>query len=196
MKRALIFLLILLPPVVASAQILHVPADYASIQAAINASSSGDTVMVEEGTYYENICFRGKAITVTSRHILDQDVAHIEKTVINGSKAANPDSSSVVYFIHGEDSTSILSGFTITGGMGTSMTDFTFGSIRMGGGILSNAGAKIINNIITQNSCILSQGYPGGGGIYATDESGSRSTVIRNNNISHNKTQSGDTYSQ
>ena len=42
------------------------PADQVTIQAAINAASNGDTVVVEPGTYVEKINFLGKAITVTS----------------------------------------------------------------------------------------------------------------------------------
>ena len=34
---------------------LHVPFQYATIQAALNATQSGDTVVVQPGTYYENI---------------------------------------------------------------------------------------------------------------------------------------------
>jgi pectin methylesterase-like acyl-CoA thioesterase len=39
---------------------------YTTIQSAIDASTNGDIVLVYPGTYYENLDFKGKAITVTS----------------------------------------------------------------------------------------------------------------------------------
>ena len=43
---------------------IHVPADVATIQGAIQSASNGDTILVAPGTYRENIDFLGKAITV------------------------------------------------------------------------------------------------------------------------------------
>ena len=54
----------------ASAADIHVPADHATIQAAIVAASAGDVVIVAAGTYPESIDFLGKAITV--QEILDK----------------------------------------------------------------------------------------------------------------------------
>ena len=58
--------LLALTPHTAGAATINVPAGQPTIQAAINAASNGDTVLVAPGTYRENINFMGKAITVTS----------------------------------------------------------------------------------------------------------------------------------
>src|SRR5438309_7516139 len=55
-----------LTPLTARAATINVPAGQPTIQAAINAASNGDTILVAPGTYRENINFMGKAITVTS----------------------------------------------------------------------------------------------------------------------------------
>ncbi|MGA8848407.1 MAG: right-handed parallel beta-helix repeat-containing protein [Dehalococcoidia bacterium] len=51
------------PPVLASGTIIHVPQDYPTIQAAINASSDGDTIMVAAGLYKENVVIN-RALTL------------------------------------------------------------------------------------------------------------------------------------
>jgi hypothetical protein len=50
----------------ADAADLHVPAQYPSIQAAVNAAVTGDVVLVAPGTYNEQVTIDGKAITVRS----------------------------------------------------------------------------------------------------------------------------------
>jgi hypothetical protein len=82
-----------------------VPAGQPTIQAGINAAVAGDIVQVSAGTYYENINFSGKAITVTS-------ASGPAATIIDGSK----NSSATVTFDSNEKSTSVLSGFTLRGG--------------------------------------------------------------------------------
>ncbi|MEN8192115.1 MAG: T9SS type A sorting domain-containing protein [Bacteroidota bacterium] len=145
--------------------IVHVPADQPTIQAGINAANIGDTVLVAEGTYYENINFMGKAITVASHFILDQNEKHIRKTVIDGSQPDNPDIGSVVSFVSGENTNSVLCAFTITGGTGTLEIFPGFPPIREGGGVLcSFSGATIIHNRIIKNN-VENNGWAMGGGI-------------------------------
>ncbi|MCD4683914.1 MAG: T9SS type A sorting domain-containing protein [Bacteroidales bacterium] len=166
-----------------SAQIIHVPEGQSTIQAGINAASTGDTVLVAEGTYYENIRFMGKAITVASEFIMDNDTSHILNTIMDGSQATDPDTSATVMFLNYEDTTSILNGFTITGGSGVHSTLY---NIRRGGGIFcSNAGAKIMNNRIIENH-LIHENKAGGAGIGCQRDDGDHWIIIRNNNISYN----------
>jgi hypothetical protein len=169
---------------VSEAQIIHVPADQPSIQAGINYAVSGDTVLVSPGTYFENINYNGKAITVASHFITDGDTNHINNTVIDGSQPANPDYGSVVSFFTGEDTTSVLCGFTITNGTG--MVDPVYGA-RIGGGIVSYfAVAKIIHNKITGNN-LTATAFAWGGGIACFRETGDEWIIVRNSTISNNQ---------
>ncbi len=144
----------------------------------------GILVLVADGTYYENINFKGKAITVASHFLIDDDTSHISNTIINGSQPSHPDSGTVVMFKSGEDTTSVLCGFTITGGTGTSA-----GTFRAGGGIVVYySGAKIEQNIIEFNS-LNNIPWAYGGGIFARS-----SNVIVKNNVIQNNTCNGTDY--
>jgi len=165
------------------AQIIHVPADQPTIQDGINAANNGDTVLVADNIYFENINFIGKAITVASVYIIYGDTNHINNTIINGSQPVNLDYGSTVTFITGEDTTSVLSGFTITGGTGLNQSSLYMG---LGGGVSCyNAGAKIINNKIINNT-VSNLSYPAGGGIGFIKGSSNSWVVISNNVISNN----------
>jgi predicted outer membrane repeat protein len=159
----------------------RVPSQYPTIQSAINASNNGDTVLVSDSTYYENIRFMGKRIVVASTYLTTRDTSHISRTVIDGGGSALGDSASVVYFVSGEDTNSVLCGFTVRGGKGTSAMGF-----RAGGGVLCVSGARLVRNIITGNT--LSGGQLWGGGVEA--ENGQM--LIMEQNIVAGNTLSGN----
>ena len=117
----------------ASANTIHVPGDQATIQAAIDAAVNGDTVLVSDGTYTENIDFKGKAITVKSLN-------GASVTIIDGN-AVN----TVVTFQSQETAASVLDGFTIRNGAIAS------GSTTGSGIYVSNSSPTIKNNVITGN---------------------------------------------
>ncbi len=161
---------------------IHVPGDQPTIQAGIDAAQNGDMVLVDDGTYLENINFKGKAITVASNFIMNGDTSHRNNTIIDGSQPTHPDSGSVVYFISGEDTTSVLYGFTITGGTGTVSFVGAPRLGRVGGGIfIADVGAKISHNYIFNNSVADSFAVIGGG--LAAGSPWSNSFVIIENNI-------------
>jgi len=140
LKNSIAVMSLLMIPSVALADNLLVPSEYGSIQSGINAAVSGDTVSVEPGIYYETIDFLGKDVTVSS-------VSSASDTYIDG----NVSSGSVVMFISGETSDSILDGFTIRNG-----------SAGKGGGVL------VENSAPTIRDCIVSgnESTNNGGGIY------------------------------
>lgn len=65
-KYLLLFILLLPASTIYSQVRISVPNNYSKIQDAINASSSGDTILVNPGTYSENIIFNGKNIVLAS----------------------------------------------------------------------------------------------------------------------------------
>jgi hypothetical protein len=151
-------------------QVLHVPDAFGTINEAISSATDGDTVLVDQGMYFENISFQGKHIVVTSHYVFTADYDDIQGTIINGSLPANDDTASCVMFYSGEDSTAVLEGFTITGGTGTLWIDPQFPTYnwRSGGGIfIFQSSPTIKNNLIMANYVNDADGANGasGGGI-------------------------------
>jgi len=133
-----------------------------TIQAAIDAATDGDIVIVAEGTYSgtgnRDIDFSGKAITLRSIDPNDPEV--VASTIINcnGTKA---EPHRGFYFHSREDTNTIVAGFTITNGYGHNEPHRKQPTPRCaGGGIFcDNNSSPYITN------CIISGNYGGGGGI-------------------------------
>lgn len=172
---------------IGNSKIFNVPAQFSTIQAAIDASDNTDTILVAPGTYNENINFNGKKIMLTSNFLFTKEVNSILNTVIDGGSPGDPNFASCVMIISGEDSTTILQGFTLTNGKGSRWVDeHGAGTYREGGGILIALSSPVIRyNYIVGNEAINKSGMvsAGGGGIRAGDGN----PKILNNIISHNK---------
>ena len=160
------------------ASVINVPADQSTIQQAIDASVNSDTILVDIGTYKENVRFNGKNITLASKYILNYDSSYIEKTIIDGSNGIIGDTASCVAFLNGEDTTAILRGFTLINGNATKVINNGNTLYEGGGIIIFNASPTIANNIIKNNHAV-----GGGGGIASFNTSLPR---IYNNIIAKN----------
>jgi hypothetical protein len=192
MKKIMLIITSFLTITLIQGQIRLVPSQYPTIQAGITAANPGDTVLVAEGTYYEQVSLSGHMpVLVGSQFIMDGNQNHISATIIDGSHLPQSENMSVVIFGTGNDSTTILCGFTVRGGKGKHYSD-SYGDCLDGGGIfISGGGAKICHNIVTENTLddgIYSgtQYFAGGAGIYTDFETTSYWTVISNNIITHN----------
>ncbi len=153
---------------VLNALTIDIPADYLTIQLGINNASNGDTVLVQPGTYVENINYNGKNITVASLYHTTQDTSYISLTIINGGNLA-----SVVKLESGEDSTAVLTGFTITNGNAS-------GNSPNGGGIYLFESDVVIDNVIIFDNTASGAG----GGMYLYDSDPVLNEVIISNNNS------------
>ena len=117
--------------------------NYLNIQEAIDTSVHGDTVLVYPGTYYENVLFNSKKITLASLYLLTLDDTFIHNTIIDGHQ-----NGSCVRIIQGEDETTVLCGFTLQNGSGT-----WYGSYALyGGGIYVIATNPQIKNCHIKNN--------------------------------------------
>ncbi|HHE38105.1 MAG TPA: T9SS type A sorting domain-containing protein [Candidatus Cloacimonetes bacterium] len=175
MKSIYLIVVLLAFSTMLCSMIIDVPDDYPTIQQGIDAAADTDTVLVADGIYDENINFLGKAITVASNFLIDADESHIENTIINGSTPINPDFGSVVTFMSYEDTTSVITGFTLTEGTGFYRTS---SNTRVGGGIIcDNSSPKIISNITTNNTA----DYGGGINIYENCNAYLEGNIISNN---------------
>lgn len=107
----------------------NVPSEYSTIQAAVDAADPGDSIVVQKGTYRENI-------------VIDKGIDLIGigwPTIDGGSKEGDIDTVKIAYL---GDKAGKIEGFIITGG----------GKGSMGHGInIWDSSPSIINNKITGN---------------------------------------------
>ncbi|MCD6328270.1 hypothetical protein J7M28_12085 [bacterium] len=139
--------------------------DFILIQDAIDASVDGDEIIVHPGTYFENIFFWGRNITLRSTGPEDEQV--VASTVIDGGQ-----NGSVVTFMGSEWESCVLSGFTITNGFA-----------RNGGGIQGNSQSYYEFGTRAQIAHCIITGCRGeyGGGIYGC--SGTISDCLIQDNV-------------
>ena len=143
MKLLLIILSSLAMVTVLSAGTIHVPGDYDNIQAGVDASIDGDTVLVADGTYSGDgnryIDFAGRNIVLISEN-------GPEDCVIDLAFWGH-----AFYFHTGETADAVVQGFTVT-----------YGWDDYGGGVHIENSSPVFRNVIISSCTANNQG----GGIY------------------------------
>ena len=169
-------------------------ADFDNIQAAVDAASDGDEIVVMPGTYTSTqdghvVNMLGKAVTLRSSDPSDPDV--VTATIIDGENTRRG-----IVSINSSADTVVIEGFTITngysvefdydgngdidyweddgGGLLNRSSDITISNCRFienvakdyGGGISCRSGVNLISNCtFIFNTCKGSSTYGGGGAI-------------------------------
>ncbi|MFI4853913.1 MAG: choice-of-anchor Q domain-containing protein [Phycisphaerales bacterium JB065] len=177
---------------VASADVLQVPGDFPTIQIAINLAAADDEIVVGPGTYFEDIDFLGKRLTLRSS-------GGAAATTIDAIGRFEP-----VITIQGASADgSVIEGFTLTNGQAT---DPSPGN-RGGGIYIDNANVTVRDSVITGNLATIggaiysnasnltvestiieaNEAASSGGGLYLNQSDFSASDTVFASNVSDNR---------
>ncbi len=141
--------------------------DYTTIQEGIDNTQDGDIVLVYPGTYFENIDYGGKNITVASKYYTTGDEAYIDSTIIDG----NNNGSCVL--VNSDENNAYIVGMTLQHGNGYYTNNTHFGG-----------GVNIHSASMTIEKCNIKNNFAGaGGGIYVGV---SQNTYLKGTNIHNN----------
>ncbi|MCA9293849.1 MAG: right-handed parallel beta-helix repeat-containing protein [Phycisphaerales bacterium] len=141
-----------------AANTVFVPDQFPTLQAAVNATSPGDTVIIRPGTYNGTTTFANKNITIQSTD--PNDPAVVDATILDGQGAGT------VLYITGPD-TSTVRGLTFRNGDGL-----------FGGGLTLNGA-----NVLVENNLFRSNHTTGrGGGMHIFDAA----PTLRGNRFTEN----------
>ncbi len=173
MKSLFAFLTILFLCLNAFGTIRNVPDEYESIQAALDGSQFGDTVLIAPGVYWENLVLT-PPITIASYRFVTGNRAYIDSTVVDGRHDAP------CFRVEARgNSEAVIDGLTIQHGLGdygggVSVRENATAAVQFckvqwnaaydyGGGIAAfNADVFIDNCVIRENET----DNGGGGGVY------------------------------
>ncbi|MCA9295957.1 MAG: hypothetical protein KC983_05555, partial [Phycisphaerales bacterium] len=154
--------------------LINVPANFPTIQEAINAAAPNAEIIVAPGTYPETITTKGKALTI--RSLNPTNPASVAATTIDGGGAIG--AGTVVTMDSDEGPDTILYGLTIRGGnsingggLQCTLTNPTVTNCRfMNNNAARGGGIYVFDATPIITGCLFQGNFAGvGGGIYAED---------------------------
>ncbi|MEA3478997.1 MAG: choice-of-anchor Q domain-containing protein [Bacteroidota bacterium] len=140
--------------------------DFITIQAAVDSVNDGDTIIVYQGIYFENVYLENKNITIGGVYLLTGNTSHIKQTVIDGNN-----NGSCIEIRNCQSLLNII-GLTLIHGSGT-----WSGAVSGGGLFIKYSNVEVISCIIHDNKVTGT-----GGGIYCHESE----VFLSNTTIAHN----------
>ncbi|CAE7257296.1 grlR [Symbiodinium necroappetens] len=150
------------------------PADFSTIQAAIDAATDGQIIIVAPGTYTENLFINGKSLEITSTDPTDPTV--VAMTVIDAGGAGN----GIIFISPDGTHSTDISGMTVRNGAAFSGAGIACSNVTLrlfdmviencvstsfGGGFFSSVGSNVSMFDCRFDSCEA----PMGGGLLVND---------------------------
>ncbi|MFA7332092.1 MAG: hypothetical protein WC326_13565 [Candidatus Delongbacteria bacterium] len=124
------------------AAVLHVPQEFPGIQAALDASANGDTVLVERGTWTGLYTSPVHSLTLCSNYLFSEDSTDINETVLDGQYVGT-----IMDIVTWAHNTFTICGFTMIHGQGTRPD--IYAHCDKGGAInMENGSNAIIRDIV------------------------------------------------
>jgi predicted outer membrane repeat protein len=182
----------LAPLSMASADVLNVPGDFPTIQIAINLAAADDEIVVAPGTYFEDVDFLGKRLTLRSS-------GGAAVTTINAIGRFEP----VITILGSSADGSVIEGFTLTNGQATDPAP----GERGGGIYIDSANVTVRDSVITGNVATIggaiysnasnvtiegtiieaNEATSSGGGLYLNNSNLSANDAVFSSNVSGNR---------
>ncbi len=132
---------------------LRVPQDFPTIQDALNATQIGDSVLVAEGVYFENLIIPEHTVTLGGGYLISMDSTSIEHTII---RPPEPTGGRCIWGAEAANGTAFrLVGMTVRGGTSTAG--------------LSRGGAFIADRSVSVEWCRFDSSYAAAGGAIYLD---------------------------
>ena len=174
-----------------SDQVFYVPGEYEKIEYAIFFASDGDTVLVSPGTYYEEVDFLSKSISLLSTHGPEQTII-IANSDDGGDGGVYEPDKSVVTIINVSGDNAKLDGFTLENGYGSGVNFEYFISVAsdpemfndMMHNYIKSGGISVLSSSITLSNLIIKNNTANnfGAGIGLVDSYTDLYNIILENN--------------